>query len=1009
MRDCGKMKNFFWISFFIFSLFIFASISTLFIYPERTQNFIVEKLNLKSFLNKKIKIFISRKINDRNINVEIETIKLLKPDWPNIAKIELHDVNIYSFGQKKNSKIRLIELGFSYDKLFANLLLNDNDTQISYVKFQDLKLNARIEKEQFLLGPLLKVFSLINQNNFQLNTSLRKIFESKIIIGNIDFLLINNKNIRKEKVLEIKCENVIISELIDKSRNLNMDCNKGKNNLFSLKANFFGEFNNFSGKIQNINSNLLLDHWLNENFNFLKTGFHSQLNGSYSIKTKKDFSIESFNFVSDESILTLKKIEEEKSLKTNLSGSLSWEKKTNLFRFTNLFLGEQFVASGEIDLVSQKGYTNFLSQKISVEDTKNYINELFTFYRFPLEINFSKISNKFRDGNLKNLSIIVKFSLIEEFVIEEITGSSVFNNTRFQYNDKIFKELFSTISGDFNFKVKPQEFNDNLIKINLTATDGTIFINNNIQYKFSKAIISGRFYNNNFLISKADFFKNSNVEYTFNDVVIGKENLYIARAKYIKENKVQYIFSNTIINNMYVIKSFLKIKNNEELAKYIKSKFDIELIGNIDLDIFLTGDLDNLNLDLKLNSNLKNSYLKIDYLDLIKKKNVASSIKVEISMIGGKIVFFKNTHLSIDNKTYKIGLIDFNEKDINKFLFKNLETPNMNVDKIILSKNGGKLNIQASGKKIDLSSLNKNLKNKTNLNKNISVDLTSDLIILNPKISLTGNLKGEIKGSSFNSLAYGKMSLGGSSLLDNGKFKILVDNKVSKLEGLGLIGGAETKINLEKHVNSFPTLKFDTSNGGKLLSGLGFTKNIKSGDMKIHVNFLNDDYDHYEGQIKSKKFSIINAPGIINSLSVLSFAGIGSIISGEGVFFDRGEVNINVKNKNFNFDKLYLTSESLGIAARGNLNLNQNSIHMIGSVAPIKLISKILSIVPAVGELLTGLKKEGLFAGQFNMQGLIENPEIKLNTMSFAPGILRDLFSENWFDNKNFFINNAID
>ena len=121
-----------------------------------------------------------------------------------------------------------------------------------------LSLNARIEKEQFSLGPLLKVFSLINQNNFQLNTSLRKIFESKIIIGNIDFLLINNKNIRKEKVLEIKCENVIISELIDKSRNLDMDCNKGKNNLFSLKANFFGEFNNFSGKIQNINSNLLL-------------------------------------------------------------------------------------------------------------------------------------------------------------------------------------------------------------------------------------------------------------------------------------------------------------------------------------------------------------------------------------------------------------------------------------------------------------------------------------------------------------------------------------------------------------------------------------------------------------------------------------------------------------------------------------------------------------------------------------------------------------------------------
>jgi len=79
-----------------------------------------------------------------------------------------------------------------------------------------------------------------------------------------------------------------------------------------------------------------------------------------------------------------------------------------------------------------------------------------------------------------------------------------------------------------------------------------------------------------------------------------------------------------------------------------------------------------------------------------------------------------------------------------------------------------------------------------------------------------------------------------------------------------------------------------------------------------------------------------------------------------------------------------------------------------GSVAPLKLISRILSVVPAIGELLTGLKKEGLFAGQFEMKGMIENPEIKLNTMSFAPGILRDLFSEDWFENNNFFIKRAI-
>ena len=64
--------------------------------------------------------------------------------------------------------------------------------------------------------------------------------------------------------------------------------------------------------------------------------------------------------------------------------------------------------------------------------------------------------------------------------------------------------------------------------------------------------------------------------------------------------------------------------------------------------------------------------------------------------------------------------------------------------------------------------------------------------------------------------------------------------------------------------------------------------------------------------------------------------------------------------------------------------------------------------MPAVGELLTGLK-EGLFAGQFEMKGIIKNPEIKLNTMSFAPGILRELFSDDWLDNNNFFMKNTTD
>ena len=53
------MKKFFLISFFIIRLFVVGSISTLFVISERTQNYIMEYLNVKTFLNKKVKKFLA--------------------------------------------------------------------------------------------------------------------------------------------------------------------------------------------------------------------------------------------------------------------------------------------------------------------------------------------------------------------------------------------------------------------------------------------------------------------------------------------------------------------------------------------------------------------------------------------------------------------------------------------------------------------------------------------------------------------------------------------------------------------------------------------------------------------------------------------------------------------------------------------------------------------------------------------------------------------------------------
>ena len=44
--------------------------------------------------------------------------------------------------------------------------------------------------------------------------------------------------------------------------------------------------------------------------------------------------------------------------------------------------------------------------------------------------------------------------------------------------------------------------------------------------------------------------------------------------------------------------------------------------------------------------------------------------------------------------------------------------------------------------------------------------------------------------------------------------------------------------------------------------------------------------------------------------------------------------------------------------AYGELNLKDNFVDLKNSVAPIKLISEIMSLFPAIGELITGLIKK---------------------------------------------------
>ena len=997
------------ISFFIFISLALVSLSIIFVYSEQSRNFIISKLNITHFINKKLENYLSNKINNNDIAIQIENIEFLKPKLPNIIHLRLNNIDINSITNNSKSEIGFVEIGFNYKSLIKNIF-SDDGLYFDNLNFKNLTLNAQFQKDKITLGPLIKIFSVANQNDVNKNKSIANILEKEITIGNIQLKISDNRNPIKELIYVVNCQNVFISRYIDKERKLNMQCQEKNKLEFSLNAIFKKDSNFFIGKINNFNPEKILDKEIINSLNFFNQKISINLNGNYSFLTDKNFKLSNVNYSSKNSNLILNEKFNGKLLNNNFDGNFSWNSKDNILKFDEIFINNKLLSSGEIDLKEKVGFVNVSAQKLSIKNVKTHLKNHQNFYNQFINLDFYESYNeKFRAGSLNDINLNLEYDFKQKFNLKKLSAELKFSNSRFADSNKIFKNIFATVSGSSSFNLK---FKGNKIDINESKISSDIVVSNGgvsfkeyvSQFKFESGLIKANFDKGINNISEIKLHNKNNISYFLNDISFKNQNYKISKAALFKNKNIKYIFEDTEIDKFNKIRAKVKIKNNEEISNYLKDKLNIELVGNATSNVTVEGDLNTFDFTLNLKSNLKNSFFNISSFSLEKQIGTSSSIQTEIIYKNSELKFLRNIDLEIERNKFKIGRVDFNN-DPQRIILSKINTPNFDLNKILLTKNNQKVSLLIDGTKLNLSTFKNNLR-KIILNDKIEFDITADQILLDSKISMSGNLKGEIKNNIINSVVFGKMNLGESSLLDSGEFKIYLDNKISKLSGIGLVGGAQTKIEIVQKKNKLPQIYFDTIDGGKLLNSLGFTKNIKSGKMKMQINFLNDSYSHYNGTVESEKFSLINAPGIINSLSVLSFAGVQSIITGEGILFEKGRAIINVKDNLFNFDKVFLTNQSLAIKAKGTINENTKTFDITGTVAPIRLVSRVLSLVPAVGELLTGLKKDGLIAGQFKMSGLIDKPKTKLNPMSFAPGILRDIFANDWLNDNKLLLQN---
>lgn len=321
------------------------------------------------------------------------------------------------------------------------------------------------------------------------------------------------------------------------------------------------------------------------------------------------------------------------------------------------------------------------------------------------------------------------------------------------------------------------------------------------------------------------------------------------------------------------------------------------------------------------------------------------------------------------------------------------------IDKIFIERKGDdSISLIAEGPLIDL----RNLRSAGDQQSGaagiaLGFDITSERLMIDDDVALFGQMTGQLVPSGDGTATLqGALLHKGDALLEEGTVTAIFGPSGEYLSAVGLIGGAEARLEFSPEDAGGGILIITTNNAGRVLSGLGVTDAIRSGRMVLVNEFHADGFDSYDTTITLEDFNVIEAPAAVRAFSVLGLAGLYSLVEGDGTKFTTGEARIQTRGKRHKITKMVASGGAVGLTMVGDYNSETRQVDMSGNLVPVNQFSKIIGAVPLLGELLSGVDNAGIFATQFNVTGDIDDPQTSVNAASVLPGVLRDIFSADW-------------
>ena len=542
----------------------------------------------------------------------------------------------------------------------------------------------------------------------------------------------------------------------------------------------------------------------------------------------------------------------------------------------------------------------------------------------------NNFENYIARGTVKDLEA----EIFEGYSLKETNFSFFADKTDILIKNIFSKsKIFEISNGDLRFILSPEismqtNFKTNL-KFNKNLINDINFLKKN---NFLKDLTTFEAeLSNSILINFDKTYKVKKYNYKSNGVV-SNATLNLARPiqNNFFDNEINQIsFSNSKINTKFDLKK-------KELNFAGTYSFDLKNYQKFNLDYDVKGNLEkyklNFDFDKKLNFNL------INYQ---KPKGVVSNINLNLDK---KNNYFKINKLDYKEKNNFITVEDLQIKK-EKFLFfkkvavKTFAEGKKNNDFLISF--GKKISIK--GNQLDARNLPKilNIKGNKNqfshINKEIEIDLVNIIAPVSEKLK-NFKLIGKIESGKFSKIS-SKGDFGNNNFLD---ITMKNDKKTNK-----------------KYLEVYSDLS------RPLLTEYNFFRGLSGGKL-LYTSII--DNNSINSKLRIENFKVINAPGMVQLLSLADLGGLADLAKGEGISFETLEITMKKNNEKLEINEILAIGPSISVLMEGYQDINVTSLR--GTLVPAKTLNKIISKIPVIGNIVIPKEVgEGLFGISFKIKG----------------------------------------